>query len=179
MLETAIGFFPDVGGTYFLPRVFNNDASIGLYMGLIGEKLKGKDLAKCGLATNFVTSDKLEKLKLAIIEQADEDITLEKVQEIVNEFSEIVYSPDDFSFPKGDEISRTFVPDDMTEIHTRLQRLVENGSEGEQAWATNTLKTLNSFSPLSLIVTLEQIKKGMKIKTLEEAYNIEAQMVSA
>ncbi len=179
LIETAIGFFPDVGGTYFLPRIFNEDPSIGLYMGLTGEKLKGRDLAKCGLATNFVRSEKLDVLKSIIIEKSNENISLEKLQEIVDEFSEVIYSPENFSFPKGDEISRTFVPDDLNEIFSRLQRLEENGSEGEQAWAKKTLDTLNSFSPLSLFVTFEQIKKGIKIHSIEEAYNIEAQMVAA
>lgn len=178
-LETAIGLFPDVGGTYFLPRVFNKDPSIGLYMALTGEKIKGKDLAKCGVATHFVSSERLENLKSTIIEKSKEDVSLQKLQDIVSEFSEVIYSPKDFWFPKGDEIKRTFIPDDLNEVFTRLQRLIENGSEGEQAWAQNTLNALNSFSPLSLVVTFEQIKKGIKIKSLEEAYNIEAQMISA
>jgi enoyl-CoA hydratase/carnithine racemase len=148
-------------------------------MGLTGDKIKGKDLAKCGVATNFVSNDKLDKLKEAIIEKSKEDVNLQQIQELVNEYSEIVYSPNDFGFPKSDEISRTFIPDDLNEVFVRLQRLAENGSEAEMAWATKTINSLNSFSPLSLVVTFEQIKRGIKIKTLEEAYNIEAQMVSA
>lgn len=35
MPETAIGFFTDVGGSYFLSRV-KNDISLGLYLGLSG-----------------------------------------------------------------------------------------------------------------------------------------------
>jgi|LauGreDrversion4_2_1035121.scaffolds.fasta_scaffold378708_1 3-hydroxyisobutyryl-CoA hydrolase len=148
-------------------------------MALTGEKVKGRDLAKCGLATNFVRSDKMESLKSTIIEKSNEDISLEKLQEIVNEYSDIIYTPENFSFPKSDEISRTFVLDDINEVFTRLHRLIENGSEGEQAWANKTLATLNSLSPFSLVVTFEQIKKGTKIQSLEEAFNIEAQMVSA
>lgn len=39
MPETGIGFFTDVGGSYFLPRVKNN-LSLGLYLGLTGHRLK-------------------------------------------------------------------------------------------------------------------------------------------
>ena len=148
-------------------------------MGLTGEKIKGKDLAKCGVATHFVTSDKLETLKTTIIEKSKDDITLQQLQEIVAHYSDVVYSPKDFTFPKADEIKRTFIPDDLNEVFVRLQRLSENGSEAEQSWAQATLNSLNSFSPLSLVVTFEQIKKGIKVKNLEEAYNIEAQIVSA
>ena len=179
MPESAIGFFPDAGSSYFLPRVFNNNHAIGLFMGLTGYKIKGRDLAKCGVATHFVSSDKLDKLKYTIIEESNNHIDLEKLHQIVQEFSEIVYSPDEFSFPKSDEISRTFIPDDLNEIYTRLNRLVDNCSEGEKEWATKVINTLNTFSPLSLVITLEQLKRGIKIKSLEEAYNMEAQMVSA
>lgn len=38
MPETAIGFFTDVGGSYFLPRLTRN---LGMYLGLTGARLKG------------------------------------------------------------------------------------------------------------------------------------------
>jgi enoyl-CoA hydratase/carnithine racemase len=41
MPETAIGFFPDVGGSYVLPRLPGN---LGFYLGLTGERLKGFEL---------------------------------------------------------------------------------------------------------------------------------------
>jgi len=43
MPETGIGFFTDVGGSYFLSRIKNN-ISLGLYLGLTGHRLKAKDL---------------------------------------------------------------------------------------------------------------------------------------
>ena len=54
MPETAIGFFTDVGGSYFLSRVKNGDTSLGLYLGLTGHRLKGRELVKWGVATHFV-----------------------------------------------------------------------------------------------------------------------------
>lgn len=37
MPECAIGLFPDVGGSYFLPRL---PGSLGLYLALTGVRLK-------------------------------------------------------------------------------------------------------------------------------------------
>jgi 3-hydroxyisobutyryl-CoA hydrolase len=54
MPETAIGFFTDVGGSYFLPRIKNGDFSLGLYLGLTGMRIKGRELVKYGLATHYV-----------------------------------------------------------------------------------------------------------------------------
>ena len=58
MPETSIGFFPDVGGSFFLSRLDNN---IGKYLGLTGELIQSKDLINFGLATNFCTEDKIDK----------------------------------------------------------------------------------------------------------------------
>ncbi len=55
MPETAIGFFCDVGGSYFLPRLqqqtiqSNNNSSnspspVGMYLALSGARLKGAEL---------------------------------------------------------------------------------------------------------------------------------------
>lgn len=38
MPETTIGFFPDVGASFFLPRM---DGKLGLYLALTSEQLKG------------------------------------------------------------------------------------------------------------------------------------------
>jgi 3-hydroxyisobutyryl-CoA hydrolase len=41
MPETAIGLFPDVGGSFFLPRL---DGEIGTYLGLTGARLQAEDV---------------------------------------------------------------------------------------------------------------------------------------
>ena len=55
MPETGIGFFTDVGGSYFLPRVKSNIRH-GLYLGLTGHRLKAKELVQWGIATHYVPS---------------------------------------------------------------------------------------------------------------------------
>jgi 3-hydroxyisobutyryl-CoA hydrolase len=42
MPETAIGLYPDVGGSFFLSRMF--DGEVGTYLGLTGARLKGIDV---------------------------------------------------------------------------------------------------------------------------------------
>lgn len=41
MPETAIGFWPDVGASFFLPRL---NGGLGYYLGLTGTRLKGQDV---------------------------------------------------------------------------------------------------------------------------------------
>ena len=61
MPETAIGFFCDVGGSYFLSRV-KDDISLGLYLGLSGQRVKSRDLVKWGIATHFIEQAKIPQL---------------------------------------------------------------------------------------------------------------------
>jgi len=182
-LETAIGFFPDVGGTYWLPHLFKENI-LGIYLGLTGDRIKGKDLARCGLATHYVPLDKFENLKADLIESTNENTNLKSLTDIVNKHSEIVFNSSSFSFPRMEEIKSVFKLEsdsitDLVKIFERLENLSVNGSESEIGWAANTIKLLKNASPLSLVITLEQLKRGINIKTLEDAFNIEAQMVAA
>jgi len=45
MPETAIGLFPDVGSSFFLPRLNHlNVPGTGEWLGLCGERIFGRDL---------------------------------------------------------------------------------------------------------------------------------------
>lgn len=161
-----------------MPRVCNKDPKIGLYLGLTGDKIKGKDLAYCGLATHYVPKQNFESLKKDIIYNVNEDTNLEKLREIVKSHSEIVYSEDIFSFPNIDEIHRIFAVDSMIELHKRLFNLYEKGSDSEKLWAKNVRGVLSKASQISQAVVLEQIKRGITFSSIEEAYNLEAQLVA-
>ena len=58
MPEAGIGFFTDVAGSYFLPRLDKNPA-IGLYLGLTGQRLRGKELNQFNVATHFVKMENM------------------------------------------------------------------------------------------------------------------------
>ena len=55
MPETAIGFFPDVGGTYFLSRA---PFDAGLWLSLTGQIVTGAEAVSVGLASHCVAADK-------------------------------------------------------------------------------------------------------------------------
>lgn len=61
MPETAIGFFCDVGGSHFLPRL--QLQGLGMWLALTGARLKGADLFHAGVATHYVRRERLEALK--------------------------------------------------------------------------------------------------------------------
>jgi enoyl-CoA hydratase/carnithine racemase len=65
MPETGIGLFPDVGGSYFLPRL---SGELGTFLALTGHRLKGIDCRLAGIATHACKSDDLGKLKEELLQ---------------------------------------------------------------------------------------------------------------
>ena len=59
MPEVGIGYFPDVGGSYFLPRI---PGELGIYLGVSGVQIRAADALYCGLADWYLDSHKLEQL---------------------------------------------------------------------------------------------------------------------
>merc|ERR1712000_484635 len=81
MPETAIGLFPDVGGSWILPRLPHE--GLGLFLALSGTRLKGGDTFHAGLATSYARDvEHLDKIEDGIL-NGEKD-----VQGLIKEFSE-------------------------------------------------------------------------------------------
>src|SRR5450432_185982 len=65
MPETTIGFFPDVGASFFLPRM---PGSVGTYLALTSEKLRGVNVFYAGVATHYIHSTSLPSLERRLAE---------------------------------------------------------------------------------------------------------------
>ncbi|KAL0083547.1 ClpP/crotonase-like domain-containing protein [Phycomyces blakesleeanus] len=166
MPETAIGFLPDVGGSFFLPRL---DGELGTYLGLTGFRLKAVDVLYAGIATHFVPSSRLEDLekRLSEIENPTHDI----VNTAIEEFSaELDQEP---NFSMGGEvraaIDRCFKYDTVEEIIGALEK-------EDSAWGASTLKLLNKMSPTSLKVTLQQLRNGASL-SIGQSFKMEFHLV--
>jgi len=73
MPEVGIGFFPDVGATWFLPRL---PGEIGTYCALTGERLKAADALAAGIATHRVASARFAELVEALCSAVSVDAIL-------------------------------------------------------------------------------------------------------
>ncbi|XP_054725459.1 3-hydroxyisobutyryl-CoA hydrolase, mitochondrial [Anastrepha obliqua] len=161
MPETAIGLFPDVGGSYFLPRL---EGKLGLFLGLTGFRLKGDDVLKAGIATHYCESTKLEDLQNELLNCKDTDT----VPDILEKYN--TPSKKDFILNGVmDKINKCFTAESVEEI---VQNLKSDGSE----WANTTLETLGKVSPLSLKVTFRELELGSKL-LLPQCLKMEYRMV--
>src|SRR5206468_611148 len=73
MPEVGIGFFPDVGATWFLPRM---PGELGTYCALTGERLAAADSVAATIATHRVPSSRFAELADALCGSVSVDALL-------------------------------------------------------------------------------------------------------
>ncbi len=147
MPETGIGFFPDVGGTYFLPRL---PGAVGMWMGLTGARLKAADCVATGIATHFVLSENTERL-IAALERADLDDDGAVLEDVLHDFEA---DPGDTRL--GEWRSQIDAAFGETSVEAILAALTTDGSP----WADEQIKVLGAKSPTSLSVTCRALVEG-------------------
>jgi enoyl-CoA hydratase len=142
MPETAIGFFPDIGATFFLPRL---PGQLGAYLGLTGLRMQGADAVHAGLATHFVSRSALPALSNALADDGPGALG--------------TYAAPLPAFSLAAEratIDHCFDADSMQEIVRRLEAL---GTD----WSAKTLVALRTVSPSALCWTLEALRRGANL----------------
>ena len=139
MPETAIGFFPDVGASYFLPRL---PGSVGMYLALTGSRVLGADAVHSGLATHFTPRARIGDLSAAL---AVDGLAA------LGAFAET--APAGTLSAQHDAIERCFNVGSVQEVFQRLE--AEGGD-----WAGATLTTLRAMSPSSLFWSMQLIREG-------------------
>ncbi|KAJ3057132.1 hypothetical protein HK097_000060 [Rhizophlyctis rosea] len=164
MPETAIGFFPDVGGSFFLSRL---DGSLGAYLGLTGHRLKGEEVLLAGIATHYVPSARLNSLlnRLSELDTEEIDVINAAIEEFVGDPSLKTWQNWRLGGEVGQAVDRCFSKGTLEEI---VEALEKEGTE----WSRETLDTLKKMSPTSLKVSLRQIQIGRR-KTFAECFQLE------
>ena len=89
MPEVSIGFFPDVGATWFLPRL---PGELGAYCALTGERLNAADGVAATIATHRVASSRFGDLADALCGAVSVDATLAAFAEPAGE-SKLALAP--------------------------------------------------------------------------------------
>lgn len=144
MPEVGIGFFPDVGGTYFLPRMPNQT---GTYVALTGGRLKQADCQWAGITTHCASSASLAELVQALGETDDVDVTL----------AAFAVDPGPASLAaQAGVIAEAFGRASVAEILAALDGLT--GADGE--WAQKTAATIRARSPMSVEIAFRQMREG-------------------
>jgi enoyl-CoA hydratase len=158
MPEVGIGFFPDVGATFALPRL---PGSTGLYIALTGERIKRADAMALGLATHAVNGADFDFLldRLAAGDSVEQTLAARAI--------------DPGAAPLSQEralIDRCFSAASVSAILDCLER---DGSEP----ARRMHEAIRTKSPTSLNLAFEQMRRGGEL-TFADAMKTEFRIVS-
>lgn len=158
MPETAIGFFPDIGASHFLPRIGRGK---GLWLALTSSRVSGTDAVRLGIGTHLVRHDQFPPLfeKLCHGDGRIDTILNEAVSEPEPEPASI----------DMDSIERAFRGRTLNEL---LSNLSASGEEGER-W----LQAVQQMSPRSVEVTFDLLDRAAG-KSLSDCLSMELQLAA-
>jgi enoyl-CoA hydratase len=156
MPEVGIGFIPDVGASWFLPRL---PGELGLFCALTGERLGPADGVAAGVATHRVASERLGELRDALCGNVSVDALLGA-----------------FAQPAGagplwerrPAIDRLFAGDQVEGILAALDAAAALDAEAARSgadadFARAAAAAIRRKSPTSLKVTLAQLRRGRSL----------------
>jgi enoyl-CoA hydratase/carnithine racemase len=170
MPEVAIGFFPDVGGSYFLSRL---PGELGRYLALSGLQIGAADAIFCQLADLYLPP-------AAIASLADDLAALrwshDRCADLLRFLQARAAAPSSPPTLAGlrDCIVAHFSKTSVTAILDSL----ESETRGAYApWAHETAKLMRSRSPTLLSVTLRQLQRGSSMR-LADCFRMELGMAA-
>ena len=165
MPEVAIGYFPDVGGSYFLPRI---PGELGIYLGVTGVQIRAADALYCGLADWYLDSHKLQALDHALDHLHWHESPLKDLQGALAKLA-VQQLPDAPLAALRPAIDHFFALPDVPSIVEQLQQVTVADSH---EWALNTAHLMQTRSPLAMAVTLEMLRRGRRLP-LERCFALE------
>ncbi|MGV1988257.1 enoyl-CoA hydratase/isomerase family protein [Agrobacterium sp. 22-221-1] len=152
MPETGIGYFPDVGGSWLLPRA---PGECGIWLGLTGNAVTAANAIYAGFADYLVPSDRLDGLVQDLSQAAD----IDSIEMVIA--AHAVEAGEDVLSINRDIIDATFRFDTVEEIFAAL-------SARQDAFSRETLEVLQKRSPTSLKLTLKLLRLGRESASLIE-----------
>lgn len=157
MPETAIGLFPDVGGSYFLSRT---PGALGEYLALVGPTIDAADALHAGLADVYLSPSSMAKLPDWLHAGADIASRDERKQLPASALAAL-----------RDAIERHF---NAPSVEAIVESLLHETRHRE--WAERSRGALLRHSPTALKVALEQVRRG-RTMPLADCFRMELGLV--
>lgn len=164
MPEVGIGFFPDVGATWFLPRL---PGEIGTYCALTGDRLKAADGLGAQVATHHVPSKRFPDLVEALCGTV-------AVDAVLGAFAEPLEGGPIMT--RRAAVDRLFQGSRVEDILEGLDREAASAS-ADADFAKAAAAMMRTKSPTSLRVALAQMRRG-KTWSFEDCMRAEFRIVS-
>ncbi len=148
MPETGIGFFPDVGGGYFLPRC---PGKLGWYLALTGQSIALADAITARIVTHHIGSTDLDAFLAALVATPWSENLTATAEDVLRQFSTNTIADSELAIHR-EIIDLCFSQRSVTDILAHLQQ--------GNAWTQSVAQLLSTRSPTSLAVTFAQLTQG-------------------
>jgi enoyl-CoA hydratase len=165
MPEVGIGFFPDVGASWFLARL---PAETGTFLALTGERLGAADAVSLGLVTHRVGTARLPELISALCGSVSVDALLGAFAEPVGQSTLAARLP---------AVGRLFEGDTVEDILAALDAEDATAGSPDAAFARAAAASIRSKSPTSLKIALSLLRRGRDLE-FDECMRMEYRIVS-
>ena len=169
MPEISIGLYPDVGGSYFLNRMPNN---CGMFLGLTGASINAADAKYCHLADYFVASENKNLLMDQLIQldwQDSIELNHDKLSSLLTDFEK-----DSISHLPESKLSEHETLIKQVTSFDNLEAIVDGilAVETDDKWFVRAQKSLKRGSPLSAVLTFQQIQCSASL-SLADCFRME------
>ncbi|HET9653648.1 MAG TPA: enoyl-CoA hydratase/isomerase family protein [Usitatibacter sp.] len=167
MPETAIGLFPDVGGSYFLSRT---PGAVGEYLALAGPTIRAADALYCGLADLYLSHASIGRLDEWLKQAAAARDPRAAVKALVMRDERSHLHPPEIAAVR-DAIDRHFGAPTVEAIVACLE-----APGAHREWAQRTREAILRHSPTALKIALEQVRRGRTL-ALADCFRMELGLV--
>ncbi len=163
MPETAIGFIPDVGGTYLLGIA---PGELGTYMALTGSRVGAAEAIHCGLADSMIRSEDLQRITVEL----EACTSLADLEQCLR--GHAVQAPQGIAQERQPWIDTCFAASTVEAIVTALR-------EHPNAEAKASAEVLMKMSPTSLKLTLKAVRSARLAHDLASSLRQEFRLAQA
>ena len=173
MPEVSIGFFPDVGASYFLNQMPDD---VGLFLGVTGARFSGSDGVCLGLGDFLISSDKKSKFlqQFAAFYKKNTLNQKEVGEQISRLLQNLSQKANESDFIR--EVKEFCSHCDRLQLLTVLRQF-EKIAQKDNSLLSQTYFNLKEASPLAVQISWQQLQKSRGV-SLEEAFAMELVLAS-
>jgi enoyl-CoA hydratase/carnithine racemase len=170
MPEIGIGLYPDVGASWFLPRL---PGKLGLFLGLTGAPINGRDALDLKLADRFLLDEQQDELIEGLVQLNWQERT--EVQ--LNSLLKALQQEASGQLPEARWLPRRALIDDLLDVGdlTCAWNAITRLQANEDPLLSAAAKNLAAGCPLTAHLVWEQIRRARHL-SLAEVFQMEYAM---
>jgi len=164
MPEIAIGFFPDVGGSYFLNQMPDG---YGLFLGLTSARFNGDDAVAIGMADLVIRAEKKAVLLAGLSDlnwTSDGTNNQRTLDDYLGKFAKSLDARDSAVMKRQEAVKKLTRQSDIHAVDRALRAWT-----GDDEWIKNAIHGYFAASPTSARAIFEQLS-GAKNLSLKEVF---------